>query len=705
MSEAATTSASELVRNGHAENILVSGSVLPFGEIVPADLVAATEVVLERAEALLATIEAGAHAVDTLMVELERSHDEIERVFHIGHQYLATRDSEAWRAVWADVQPRLTLFSARWGQSRAVYDALLGLRAATHEPPAAVRLLDGMILDMRLSGVGLEGEARARFMELQNQLAMLSTQFGQTALDARKNWHRLITDPAEVDGMPTNWRRLAAAAARADGHDGATAEEGPWRVSLDHPIASPVLSHARSRALREEVRRRWTRVGADAPHDNTPHLIRILELRQEEADLLGFGSYIELSMARKMADGRQAVDALIDQVVDAAQAQGADELQTLRALAGREGAAEATDFRVWDEGFWAERLREEQVGLSDDDLRPYFAFDPVLDGLFALADRLFGVQFSRRSELVGWHSDVRGYALLDSTSGEELAYLYIDAYARPGEKRAGAWMMPLVGRSVALGQAGVARRPVAAICCNQAPPVDETPSLMSFREVTTLFHEMGHALHHLLSEASDCRQAGVAGVEWDAVELPSMFLECWVYHRPTLQSLARHHQTGAPLSEAVIDRLIAARTHMGATSLLGQAAYTRLDFAVHEALDDRSAEQVHQRGLEVLARTRVIPPLSEDRMLCSFSHIFAGGYAAGYYSYMWAGVLARDAYAAFTELDGDAQAEAALGRRWRDEVLAPGGSEHPMRLFERFRGRGPRVEPMLAWSGVAAPSA
>lgn len=702
MTTAPSTETAEATAPGDAQRVLVAGSVLPFADLRPIDLLAAVEVVLERSEALLTAIEEGTAPADRLMVSLEGAHDDIERVFHIGQQYQSTCDSPGWRAAWAEAQPKLTRFLSRWGQSRAVYDALLALQATTDGPAERGRLLDGLVLDMRLSGVGLDGADRERFSQLSTELAMLGTKFAQTSLDARKSWTRLVTDPTIIDGMPLNWRRLAASAARADGHDDATPEDGPWRVSLDHPIAGPVLAHARNRALREEVRRLWLRVGADAPHDNTPTLIDILERRQEQARLLGFGSYIELSMARKMVDGRHEVDALIDQVVDAARAAGRIELDSLTARAAEDGAPEAAELAVWDERFWSERLREERVGLSDDDLRPYFAFDPVLSGLFALVERLFGVRFEARPDLQVWHPDARAYAMVDVDGGGDAAYLYVDAYARPETKRSGAWMMPLVGRSRALGQDGRARLPAAAICCNQSPPVDDTPSLMSFRQVTTLFHEMGHALHHLLSRADDCRQAGVAGVEWDAVELPSMFLECWVYHRPTLATLARHHQTGEPLPEDVIDRLLAARAHMGATSLLAQAAYTRLDFAVHDALDDYAPEQVHGLALSALASARVLPPLPEDRMLCSFGHLFAGGYAAGYYSYMWAGVLARDAFAAFTDLAGDPEAEAALGRRWRDEVLAPGGSVHPMTLFKRFRGRGPGVGPMLAWYGVDA---
>jgi oligopeptidase A len=686
---------------GVPDRLFSSSSCLPYGEIEAADVLRAAHIVVEEGEALLARLEAtdSPTVPPDLMDVLEHHHDRIDRVYNTGHHFLAVNDTPAWREAWAQAQPLLTAFLSRWGQSRAVYETLVALRDAPGHSPERLRLLESMVLDMELAGVALEGEARERFRANQSELAALSTRFGQTALDARKEWFRIVTDPAHIDGMPANWRRMTASLARERDHANATPQDGPWCVTLAMPVASPVLQHCRYRPLREEIRRRWLRVGADEPHNNSPTVVRILELRREQARLLGFDSYIDLSMARKMAGGRDRVEALIDRIVDTARAAGQREVAYLQGLAQAAGAEEGDDWQVWDERFWAERDLETCVGVSDDDLRPYFAFGPVRDGLFALVERLFGVRFELRPEMSVWHPDVDAFAMLDAATGEERAYLYIDPYTRPETKRAGAWMMPLVGRSLTLGVEGP-RKPAAAICCNQTPPVDGTPSLMSFREVGTLFHEMGHALHQLVSEADDVRQAGVAGVEWDAVELPSMFLDSWVYHEPTLKQLARHHETGEALSDDILRRLVAARTHLGATQLLGQASYTRLDFAVHDVLDDYSATAIHSIALDAIGSARTMAPLPEDRMLCSFSHLFAGGYAAGYYSYMWAGVLARDAFKAFTDLHGDVEAENALGRRWRDEVLAPGGSVHPMVLFERFRGRGPDVSAMLAWYGV-----
>ena len=690
------------ISGGVSSRVLAAGSCLPFGEIEPQDLVAATKIVVDEGNVLLERLESGPAAGDSadLMDLLEVHHDRFERVYSVGGLYQATCDSAEWRAAWAEAQPLLTEFLSRWGQSRAVYDTLCVLQGAEGATPARRRLLDSLVQEMELAGVALEHEERARFRAIQAELASLSTTFAQTALDARKAWSHTVTEPSQMEGMPAAWRRMAAAAARENGFDDATMDDGPWRVTLDRSVAWPVLQHCRHRPLREMVRRGILRVAADAPHDNSPTVARILTLRREQSQLLGFENYIDMSMARKMAGGRANVESLIDRIVEASRETSRRDVDHLRALAQAAGAPEAEDFQVWDERFWAERDREARVGISDDHLRPYFAFEHVRTTLFALVERLFGVRFEARPELSVWHDDVTAYAMVDADSGAERAYLYVDAYARPQTKRAGAWMAPLVGRSRALGTSGVSRRPAAAICCNQTPPVDDTPSLMSFREVTTLFHEMGHALHHLVSEADDVRQAGVAGVEWDAVELPSIFLESWVYHRPTLGAMARHYQTGESLSEETVERLIAARAHLGASMLLAQSSFTRLDLNVHDSLDAYTPEHIHRLGLDTLRATRTLAPLEGDRMLCSFAHLFAGGYAAGYYSYIWAGVLARDAFAAFTDLEGDVAAEARLGRRWRQEVLAPGGTVHPMALFERFRGRAPDVTAMLQWYGV-----
>eukprot|EP00882_Tetradesmus_deserticola_P020535 GHRQ01022185.1.p1 GENE.GHRQ01022185.1~~GHRQ01022185.1.p1 ORF type:complete len:423 (+),score=233.68 GHRQ01022185.1:219-1487(+) len=361
----------------------------------------------------------------------------------------------------------------------------------------------------------------------------------------------------------------------------------------------------------------------------------------------------------------------------------------------------------WDVAFWAERLREDKYDLSDEELRPYFALPAVLDGLFKVAKRLFDVDVvPADGEASVWNPDVRFFKLL--AGGSPRAYFYLDPYSRPAEKRGGAWMAEVVGRSRLLPPAagsapGSPRLPVAHMVCNQSPPVDGQPSLMTFREVETLFHEFGHALQHMLTTVDEGLVAGIRGVEWDAVELPSQFMENWCYDRPTLYSFARHYQTGEALPEDMFSRLKAAKTFRSGTQMLRQVHFSSIDLELHSRFTPGAGESVFDRDAAVAQKTQVMPSFPQDRFLCSFSHIFAGGYSAGYYSYKWAEVLSADAFGAFEEagLDDDA-AVVSTGRRFRDTVLALGGSKAPELVFESFRGRQPSTDALLRHNGLLA---
>ena len=381
------------------------------------------------------------------------------------------------------------------------------------------------------------------------------------------------------------------------------------------------------------------------------------------------------------------------------------DLEDLRAFARERGAAEADDLALWDVAYWAERLREQRYAYSEEELRPYFPMPRVLEGLFGLAERLFGVRIhAADGEAPVWHEDVRFFRVSDA-SGAPLAAFYLDAYSRPAEKRGGAWMDECVGRSRALAPEGEAvRLPVAYLVCNQTPPVGDAPSLMSFDEVLTLFHEFGHGLQHMLTQVDYGLVAGIRNIEWDAVEVPSQFMENWCYQRETLRGISRHVETGEALPDALFEKITAARTYRAGSGMLRQLYFAMTDLALHSDYvpgPGRSAFEVQRRVAE---RTTVLPPLPEDRFLCAFSHIFAGGYAAGYYSYKWAEVLSADAFGAFEEagLD-DARALHETGRRFRETILAQGGSRPPMEVFVDFRGREPRTGALLRHSGLPAP--
>jgi oligopeptidase A len=402
-----------------------------------------------------------------------------------------------------------------------------------------------------------------------------------------------------------------------------------------------------------------------------------------------------------MAGSVAEVEQLLDDLRAAAYPVAVRELEELRAIARRQGAPEADDLKPWDVAFWAEKLRQESFELDSEALRPWFPLDQVLQGLFGLCQRLFDIRIvsTDPGEAPTWHPDVRYFRVLDGASGAPLAAFYLDPFSRPGSKRGGAWMDECLGRSRTA--AGEPVLPVAYLICNQSPPVGETPSLMTFDEVETLFHEFGHGLQHMLTTVERPQAAGINNVEWDAVELPSQFMENWCYDRATLMGMARHWQTGEPLPEADYQKLLAARTFMGGSATLRQVHFALTDLRLHSAWSPEGGQSPEQLRRELARTTTVLEPIPEDAFLCAFSHIFAGGYSAGYYSYKWAEVLSADAFSAFEEVGLDVEDEvAATGRRFRDTVLSLGGSRSPAEIFEAFRGRPPSPEALIRHSGL-----
>ena len=681
-------------------NPLLDGSAPPsFERIAPDVVVPGMRALLADLGATLDRLEADAAPNwETVVDPLTRITDTLSLAWGTVGHLMGVRNSDDLRRAHEEVQPEVVAFFIRMGQSKPIYHALKAVRAGeawTSLDAAQQRIVESLVRDAELSGVGLEGEAQARFNAIQTELAELSTRFSNHVLDATKAFALTLRTREEVDGLPRSLLELAVQAARQAGEDGATTEDGPWRITLDMPSVVPFLQHSRRRDLREQLYRAQVTRASRGELDNTPLVERILRLRGEPAALLGFESYAALSLASKMAPGVPAVERLLEELREASFDAAARDLDELRALAREEGAPEADEFRNWDVAFWAERLRERRYAYSDEELRPYFPLPRVLDGLFALAERLFGVRVrAADGEAPVWHPDVR-YFRIEDANGAPLASFYLDPYSRPAEKRGGAWMDECVGRAPG-------RLPIAYLICNQVPPVGDRPSCMTFDEVHTLFHEFGHGLQHMLTTVDRPLAAGIRNIEWDAVELPSQFMENWCYHRETLLGLTGHVDSGAPLPEATFRKIEAARTFRAGSDMLRQLYFALIDLELHRRWIPGGGESVFDVQRRVATRTTVLPPLPEDRFLCAFTHIFAGGYAAGYYSYKWAEVLSADAFAAFEEagLD-DARAVAATGRRFRDTVLALGGSRHPMEVFKAFRGREPSTAALLRQAGLA----
>jgi oligopeptidase A len=677
-----------------------------FDAIRPEHVAPGIGALLENVEREVAALEKDVTPTWTGVVEpLERMGDELGTRWGVVGHLLGVKNSTELRAAHESMQPAVVVLGLRIAQSKPIFDALVALEKSpefAHLDAAQRRIVKLLIRDARLAGIGLEGAARERFQAIATELAEHQTAFSNHVLDATKAYALVLRDHAEAEGLPASVLEVAAESARGAGFPAATAENGPWRLTLEQPLLVPALQHLRRRDLREKLyRANLSRASAGAS-DNTALIDRILSLRLEEARLLGFKNFAHLSLASKMAPDVEAARALLEELRRVSFAAAERELAELRAFARGEG--ETNELMHWDVAYWAERQREARYAYSEEDLRPYFPLPAVLDGLFALAGRLFGVSIrAADGEAPVWHPDVRFFRVRDE-SGAPLAGFYLDPFARSAEKRGGAWMDECLGRSRLFGDArGHARLPIAHLVCNQTPPVGGRPSLMSFDEVQTLFHEFGHGLQHMLTKVDYGLASGIRNVEWDAVELPSQFMENWCYHRETLLGFAKHFETGAPLPDALFAKLLAARTYRAGSDMLRQLFFSLLDLELHDRFEPGDGRTPFAVQQEIAARAAVLPPLPEDRFLCSFGHIFAGGYAAGYYSYKWAEVLSADAFAAFEEagLENSA-ALRATGRRYRDTVLGLGGSESAMEVFKQFRGREPKTDALLRHYGLAA---
>ncbi|QDT40640.1 Oligopeptidase A [Gimesia alba] len=692
-------------QNTLADNPLLVLEGLPrFDQIEPQHIEPAVKSLLEQSTAGLEKIEEQAEpSWEGLMQPLEELDYPWERSWgSIGH-LLGVKNTPELREAYEGVLPEVVAFSLRVKQSKPIYEALKSLRDSSkwnELNDAQRRIIDKRILSAELAGIGLEGEQLTRFNEIATELSRLATKFSNNVLDATKAFSLIITDSDVVNGFPDSLKQLTAQSYNSwddkEADTEATPEQGPWRISLDFPCFGPFMQHCRKRDLREKVYRAFITRASDGDVDNTPLIPQILKLRKEKAQLLGYQNFAEVSLAEKMAPSIDAVLEMEERLRTASWDAGQQDLKELQEFAAEQGETEP--IIQWDFAFWSERLREQRFSYTDEELRPYFSLEKVLDGLFELVNRIFGITVTAVAEEVPvWNKDVR-YFNIASETGETIAGFYLDPYARPADKRGGAWMDDCLGRKIVAGNVQI---PVAHLVCNSTPPVGDKPSLMTFREVETLFHEFGHGLQHMLTTINEADAAGINGVEWDAVELASQFMENWCYHKPTLLGMAKHYETGETLPDDLFEKIKSARNYQAGTQMLRQIQFGVVDLKLHSEFDPNGSQTVFDIQREVSQTTSILPMLPEDRFLCSFQHIFAGGYAAGYFSYKWAEVLSADAFSAFEEagLDNE-QAVAETGRRFRDTILAKGGSCHPMDLFKEFRGREPSPEPLLRHTGL-----
>ncbi len=676
--------------------LLIGQGLPPFTEIQVDHVVPAIEQLLTTVDAQLTELEKNIVPTWAGLIEpIDRLSEKLNWAWGIVGHLMGVQNSPELRTAYEASQPEVIKFFMRLGQSQAIYQGLKQI--ATNADWAKMstaqqRIITAAIRETELSGVGLEGEKADRFNEIQLELAELTTKFSNNVLDATKAFNLDLTQPEDVAGLPPSLLAQSAQASRAAGQDQATAETGPWRITLDYPSYVPFMQHSQQRHLREQVYKALVSRAAGGEYDNAAHIERILTLRREMAQLLGFESYAEMSLASKMAPNVAAVEDLLESLRQASFDAAHRELDDLREF------SHTTDLQPWDVAYWSERLREQKYDFNAEELRPYFPLEQVLSGLFNLANQLFGISIvPADGQTAVWHKDVR-YFQVNNEQNEAIAYFFLDPYSRPAEKRGGAWMNDCVGREKL---ADKVQLPVAYLVCNQSPPVDDQPSLMTFAEVETLFHEFGHGLQHMLTTVDFASAAGINNVEWDAVELPSQFMENWCYHRPTLLSMGKHYQTGEPLPDHYYQKLVAAKNFMSGSGMLRQIHFSWVDIELHHRYQPSHGQSANDVRLALAKKTTVLTPIPEDQFLCSFGHIFAGGYAAGYYSYKWAEVLSADAFGAFEDAGLDnVEAVQQTGRRFRDTVLALGGSQPPLEVFKSFRGREPEAAALLRHSGL-----
>jgi len=672
------------------QNPLLDFSGLPrFAELRPEHVSPAMDQLLAEGRAVIAAVTHAGPGWDDFVAPLEDANERIGRAWgQVAHLH-GVLDSPALRDAYNANLPKLTQYWTELGQNEtlfAKYKQLFASPQFKDLSSARKRIVENAIRDFRLSGAELAAQPKKRFAEIQEELSKLSAKFSENVLDAT-NAFSIIVDKARIAGIPDDVLQAAKEAAQKDGKEG-------WKFTLHMPSYLPVMQYGEDRALRETMYRESVTRASEfgkKEWDNTPLIARIVELRREMAGLLGFANFAELSLEPKMADSPRQVLQFLEDLGRRARPFGEKDAQELRAFAKTDLGID--NLQAWDVAFASEKLRLKRYAFSDQEVKQYFPEDVVLGGLFRLVETLYSLKIVP-SQAPVWHEDVRFFDVRDAAN-ELVGQFYIDLYARE-TKRGGAWMDDARGRR---RRGGALQTPVAYLNCNFSRPVGGKPALFTHDEVLTLFHEAGHGLHHLLTRVEDLGVSGINGVEWDAVELPSQFMENFCWEWDVLRHMTRHVDTGASLPRDLFEKMIAAKNFQSGLAMLRQIEFADFDMHLHTDFEPASGRSAQQLLEEVRRRIAVLPQPAYNRFPNNFGHIFGGGYAAGYYSYKWAEVLSADAYSLFEEqgvLNPD------TGRRFRDEVLAVGGSRPAAESFRAFRGRDPSVDALLRHNGMIA---
>lgn len=687
------------------QNPLLDFSDLPrFDAVKPEHVTPAIAQLLDENRAVVAKLEAPmAHVTWENFVEpLENSTERLGRAWGIVGHLNAVADTPELRTTYNENLPKVTEFWTELGQNLALFEKYKALRASEEYDtlsPARQKIIENALRDFRLGGAELPDYKKARYAEIQEQHAALTTRFSENVLDATNDYALFIEDEAELSGLPEDVKQAARTAAEKDGKTG-------FKFTLHFPSYFPILQYADNRALRETIYRANATKASElgtifskyAEWDNSQNIVDILKLRDEEAKLLDFRNFAEVSLVPKMAETPQQVIEFLEDLAKRARPFAENDLAELRAFAAKELGLDKLE--AWDMTYASEKLRQQRYAFSEQEVKEYFPEPKVMEGLFRVVQTLFAVEIKPDSAPT-WHKDVKFFRI--ERNGQLVGQFYLDLYARSG-KRGGAWMDDARGRR--LTKSGV-QTPVAYLTCNFSEPVvingKAKPALFTHDEVITLFHEFGHGLHHMLTQVDELGVSGIAGVEWDAVELPSQFMENFCWEWDVLQHMTAHVDTGKPLPRELFDKMIAAKNFQSGLQTLRQVEFALFDMHLHYGHDPHGSKTVQDVLQEVRQQVAVVMPPDFNRFQHSFGHIFAGGYAAGYYSYKWAEVLSADAYSAFEEA-GAASGNILSGEtglRFHKEILGMCGSRPALESFRAFRGREPSIDALLRHSGMA----
>lgn len=668
----------------------------PFSQITAAHVEPAIDTLLaENRKTVGALLSAtDDYTWDNLIQPLEEMEDHLSRVWSPISHMNSVVNSETLRNAYNACLPKLSEYSTEMGQNVRLYQAYKTIKDSNQYQQLDVaqkKVIDYALRDFHLSGVDLPDDKKIRFKEIQQQLSKLTTKYEENVLDATQGWTKHIVDEARLAGLPESARAMAKQAA-------AQKQLSGWLFTLDFPSYFAVMTYADDRDLRSEMHQAYvTRASEQGPHagkwDNSQVMEEILSLRHELAQLLGYQTYAERSLVTKMADTPARVLEFLHDLAKRSKPEADKELHELETFARKEHGVDQLE--PWDISYYSEKLRQHTYAISQEELKPYFPETSVIPGMFHVVKRLYGIRIQQVDGMDVWHPDVRFYEIRDE-AGNLRGEFYLDLYARKN-KRGGAWMDVCIGRKRNLDDS--VQTPVAYLTCNLTQPIGNDPALFTHDEVITLFHEFGHGLHHMLTRVDHVGVSGINGVAWDAVELPSQFMENWCWEKEALALLAQHYQTGQNIPDELYNKMYAAKNFQAGMQMVRQLEFALFDFRLHHEFDPALGARIQQTLDEVRQEVAVIKPAPYNRFQHGFTHIFAGGYAAGYYSYKWAEVLSADAFSLFEE---EGIFDHQTGLKFMHTVLEQGGTREPMDLFVEFRGREPEIDALLRHSGIAA---